>query len=257
MLAPLEEELIKLQGDVTEGEAALQGAMAAMADAAWNAGEQWKDATMSDLEKLCAWKARFESGGDLLHAPHPHWTSLYKRQRQPESPDPTEPAAPITPWTWAAGVSSQIVISVAKKETIRNRQVGGKANEGTQIHVVTAGGSPALQIVESSFMVPETSPPGFVKSLANRFDGVASPAVSEPVHESTSGPQMPVESRVSPPGEASTRMETDTTRVAKRGAADAELTATPERTATSVSSASMPVDDMAQEDALFRQGQRC
>ena len=51
-------------------------------------------------------------------------------------------------------------------------------------------------------------------------------------------------------------MEMDTARVPNRAAADAELTATPERTAASASSASIPVDDPAQEDALFLKGQR-
>ena len=50
-------------------------------------------------------------------------------------------------------------------------------------------------------------------------------------------------------------METDTVRAGKRAASDAELSATPERTAASTSSASMPVDDAAQDEALFIQGQ--
>ncbi len=47
----------------------------------------------------------------------------------------------------------------------------------------------------------------------------------------------------------------DTARVPNRPAADAEPTTTLERTAAYTSSASMPVDDAAQDETLFIQGQ--
>ena len=173
-LQPVEAELTVLQREVDEAEDALQVALAAVAGATWNAPDQWKDANVDEIRRVLEWKAHFASGGDTLHTPHPHLTSMHKRQQLPESSDASPAARPISPVAWAAALVSDLIVSVGRKETIKARRAASEATEVEPVRVVITNDTPALQLTEAAQAISATTPSGVSRSLLGTLDKAAS-----------------------------------------------------------------------------------
>ncbi len=265
LLLPVEAELPELQRALDAADEALNAALSVVADAAWRTSDLWKDASIDDIAKVLAWKTHFEGGRDILHAPHPHPTAMYKRQQLPEATDGSLSSQPIAPVAWAAALVSDLIVSVGRQETLRACRAANRTTETATVKVVVLNDSPVLQVATDAPATPATSTCGVSQNLLGKLDGAAHGAT-----EGSTSPTDPVASMLQAVGVSAPDAAQDTQagstgalpadeamserpRPGKRGASEAALAAptSSDRPAVAAAPPTMPVDS---EEALLEQG---